>query len=99
MAAGTLTTAQKQSMIKRSMDIARLFADAKKAYDGFREEYDAQDYGNSTTGVTDAVMAAYGASSTLTNTDYTNGVSALGTIAASVTTNKTNLFKIAAPPQ
>lgn len=94
-----VTTAQKQSMIKRAMDIARSMGDAKKSYDAFKLEYDAEDYGNATTGITDSVLAAYGASATITNTEFTSGVTAMDTIATSVSTNKTNLYKIATPPQ
>ena len=92
-----VSTAQKQSMIKKAMDIARRMGDVKEEYDIFKLEYDAEDYGNATTGITTTVLAAYAPSVDLTNTEFTSGVSAMDTIATSVATNKTNLFKIATP--
>ena len=97
-AAMSVTTAQKQSMIARAMDIARKAADFKKEYTAFKQEYDAEDYGNATTGITTAVLVAYAPSADLTNTEFTSGVAAMDTIATSVTTNQTNLYKIAKTP-
>lgn len=88
-----VSTDQKNQMILRAQTIARQMTDINKQYNGFKEEYDSQDYGNATTGITTAVLIAYG--SALTNAEFTDGIAAMDTISSAIETNKTNLYKLA----
>jgi len=86
-----ISTAKKNSMIARGMELARLFANANRDYNSFREEFDAEDYGLILT--TEVISASQ--SPGLTGTEFVDGVSAMDAISTIIETNKTNLYKLA----
>lgn len=87
-----LTKGQKEGMIKRGMDLARLVADWNRTYNSFKEEYDAEAYGSV---LVDEDLTAYGQSSGLTAAEWVDAVAAMDAISSAIETNKTNLYKAA----
>jgi len=88
-----LTTGQKQGLIQRTMDLARLAGDLNKAINALDEEFTAE--GGAATVINQAALDGYAPSNGLTAAEFADGVTALNNISSTVETNKTNLYKIA----
>lgn len=89
-----VTTSQKQSVLNRAMALARQLGEWNRAYNSFKEEYDAEAYG---TAIVNGDLTAYTPTDGLTAAEFTDAVAAMDTVSSAVETNKTNLYKFATP--
>jgi hypothetical protein len=89
-----VTTSQKQSMLQRAMALSRQLSDWNRQWNAFKEEYDAENYGGV---IVTGDLTAYTPTNGLTATEFTDNIAAQESVSSAVETNKTNLYKFAAP--
>lgn len=89
-----MNATQKGALIERTMQIARAYAAVQKSVLALNEEFVAE--GGAATLIATGDLTAYGPAAGLTGTEFSDGFTAITNISATITTNKTNLYKIAA---
>lgn len=89
-----MNTPQKSALIERTMQVARETAALQKSILALNEEFAAE--GGAATLIATGDLTAYGPAAGLTGTEFSDGVTAISAVSTAVTTNKTNLYKIAA---
>lgn len=90
-----ITLLQKQSFIIKTMTLARKLADIQQEILSFTEERIANDLGNSAV-ITQANIDATSLANGLTQAELVSGMTAVEAVGTAITTNKTNLYKVAA---